>query len=275
MGHLMESCSHESFALTIAQPPNTRYPHSCMGPNNQTTFFGIPVAGLSAEEIVKCVESSTSRPFWIVTANPEILLCGKREPTYAETLKRANLRMVDGVGLSIMARLRGVHLTRVTGVDLSEALAQWAAQNHLSVALIGGERTDVAIRALHRLQAKIPGLRGIAESGGLITQDGEGDTMNDDARMRISLFDPGVIFVAFGHPKQERWIERYRHEFPNARAIIGVGGTLNYWAGTAKRAPNYIRAIGMEWLYRLITEPKRWKRIWDAVVIFPLISFIK
>jgi N-acetylglucosaminyldiphosphoundecaprenol N-acetyl-beta-D-mannosaminyltransferase len=245
-----------------------------MTPSNHTEFFGIPVDGLTMEEIISRVESSSARPFWIVTANPEILLFAKREPSYADTLRRADLRMVDGTGLSVMGRLRGARLTRVTGVDLAEELARWAAKNNRSVALIGGERTDVAIRALHSLQAKIPGLRGIAEHGGLITRDGEGDVMTDDACMRISLSDPAVIFVAFGHPKQERWIERYRHEFPNARAIIGVGGTLEYWAGTAKRAPGYIRAIGMEWLYRLITEPKRWKRIWDAVVVFPVTIFL-
>ena len=87
-----------------------------------------------------------------------------------------------------------------------------------------------------------------------MTADGEGDDTNDEARTRISLQDPGVIFVAFGHPKQERWIERHRQDFPNARVIIGVGGTFNYWAGASSRAPEWIRAIGFEWLYRLMTR---------------------
>jgi N-acetylglucosaminyldiphosphoundecaprenol N-acetyl-beta-D-mannosaminyltransferase len=237
-------------------------------------FFGITVDGISADDVISRIESSPARPFWIVTANPEILLFAKRNPSYAETLKRADLRIVDGFGLSLVGRLRGARLKRTTGVDLAERLARWAAQKGLSVALIGGEVPDVEKRALRALQARIPGLRGFTEAGGRVTADGEGDEANEEAKMRISLQDPGVIFVAFGHPKQERWIERGREDFPNARAIIGVGGTFNYWAGVSSRAPGWIRAIGLEWLYRLFTEPKRWKRIWDAVVAFPIMALL-
>ncbi len=238
--------------------------------HTSTSFFGITVDGLTVEEIISRIESSPARPFWIVTANPEILLFAKRNPSYAETLRRADLRIVDGFGLSLVGWLRGARLKRTTGVDLAERLACWAAQKGLSVALIGGEVPDVEKRALRALQAKIPGLRGFTEAGGRVSADGVGDEANDDAKMRISLQDPGVIFVAFGHPKQERWIERCREDFPNARAIIGVGGTFNYWAGASSRAPGWVRSIGFEWLYRLVTEPKRWKRIWDAVVVFPV-----
>jgi len=237
-------------------------------------FFGIRIDGIDADEVVHCIESNATRPFWIVTANPEILICAKREPTYASTLKHADLRIADGVGLTLMGRLQGKRLIRVTGVDLAEHIVRWAAKNGLPVALIGGRAPDVAQKALIALQAKIPGLRGMTEPGGRISNNGEGDETNDDAIMRLAMQDPAVILVAFGHPKQERWVERCRDYFPNARVIMGVGGSFDYWSGLLPRAPQWIRAIGLEWIYRLFTEPKRWKRIWNAVIVFPIAVLI-
>jgi N-acetylglucosaminyldiphosphoundecaprenol N-acetyl-beta-D-mannosaminyltransferase len=232
-------------------------------------FFGIRVDGVDADEVISRVEAGGTRPFWIVTANPEILLAAKRDSSYAETLKRADLRIADGFGLTLFGRLSNAQLKRTTGVDLAYRLSEWAMKNGLSIALIGGEHPDVAKRSLEALQDRFPGLKGFSEAGGVVDANGEGDATNDEARMRLTLQDPTIIFVAFGHPKQERWIERYRSEFPNARAIIGVGGSFNYISGILPRAPRWIRAIGFEWLYRLFTEPKRWRRIWNAVAAFP------
>jgi N-acetylglucosaminyldiphosphoundecaprenol N-acetyl-beta-D-mannosaminyltransferase len=237
-------------------------------------FFGIRVDSLSADEVISRIESSQARPFWVVTANPEILLTAKRDASYAETLQHADVRTVDGFGLALLGRLFGARLKRTTGVDLVFKLSEWATKNGLPVALIGAEHPDAAKRSLAALQAHFPRLRGFSEVGGIVDRGGEGNIANDEARMRIALQDPAIIFVAFGHPKQERWIERCRDEFPNARAVIGVGGAFDYISGVLPRAPRWMRAIGFEWLYRLFTEPKRGRRIWDALVLFP-ISFIQ
>ncbi len=86
----------------------------------------------------------------------------------------------------------------------------------------------------------------------------------------MMLFSPQVLLVAFGHPRQESWIASHRNDFADLRAVVGVGGTFNFWAGRIKRAPAWMRTIGLEWLWRLSQEPKRWRRIWNAVVVFPL-----
>ena len=88
---------------------------------------------------------------------------------------------------------------------------------------------------------------------------------------RPAFFDPHILFVAFGHPKQERWILNYAKEFTHLKAVVGVGGTFDVWAGDITRAPSLLRQLGLEWLWRLIQEPRRVKRIWNAVVVIPLL----
>ncbi len=101
-------------------------------------------------------------------------------------------------------------------------------------------------------------------------EDGTEDAASEATRERMMLFSPQVLLVAFGHPRQESWIASHRNDFADLRAVVGVGGTFNFWAGRIKRAPAWMRTIGLEWLWRLSQEPKRWRRIWNAVVVFPL-----
>lgn len=222
--------------------------------------LGVPIEGPSLHDVLK----SDAR--WIVTANPEILLQAKRDKTYRAILNQANLRVADGVGLTLIARLRGHKLHRVTGVDLAEAVAKTAKK----LALIGGEGENIAERALKYLN--VPG---IALQGGRVNADGSGDSTNDEAIHQLILEAPDVLLVAFGHPKQERWIAKNLPNLPSVRRVIGIGGAVDYWAGALPRAPKWMRALGLEWLFRLFHEPHRIKRIWNAVVIFPILALIK
>jgi N-acetylglucosaminyldiphosphoundecaprenol N-acetyl-beta-D-mannosaminyltransferase len=230
--------------------------------------FDIPVSGLSAEEILHFVNGA-QKCTWIVTANPEILLYARKDEAYRETVLHANLRIVDSAGLAMVGRLRGARPHRVPGVDLAKILIAWAHAHNLSIGLIGGGTLHSAAPALAHLQKAYPNLRGHAEEGGVVYADGTEDDLNASARKRLASAKPDILLVAFGHPKQERWIEKHLADFLDAKVIIGVGGTFDYWAGTISRAPKFIRALGLEWLYRLIREPKRWKRILHAVFVFP------
>jgi N-acetylglucosaminyldiphosphoundecaprenol N-acetyl-beta-D-mannosaminyltransferase len=218
--------------------------------------FGVPIEGPSLQDVLQ------GNARWVVTANSEILLHAKRDKAYRDILNKADLRVADGVGLTLVARLRGHKLHRVTGVDLAEALAKIATK----VALIGGAG-DTAERALKHLN--VPG---IALQGGQVNNDGTGDATNDENIHRLILEAPDVVLVAFGHPKQERWIANNLASLPSVRRIIGVGGTFDYWAGNVRRAPKWIRTIGLEWLFRLFVEPRRLRRMWDAVIVFPFLA---
>lgn len=233
-------------------------------------IFSISVEGVALQDVAAKLTANT-QPFWIVTANPEILLEARKQPTYAETLHKANLRMVDGFGLWLVLRLFGYKTKRVTGVELGEFLLQLAHVEHWKVAFIGGG-AGIAQRAAQEIQKAYPDLQIHTEEGGMVNADGSDDAQGIEARNRIKTFAPHILLVAFGHPKQEMWIEKHLNEFSSLKAIVGVGGTFDYWSGEKKRAPELLRAFGLEWLWRVISEPKRWKRILNAVIVFPVLA---
>jgi len=133
-----------------------------------------------------------------------------------------------------------------------------------------GGGSGIAEQAAEALKKKISGLSVTAEQGGQVEMNGQDDDVGEEARHRLTLFAPQILLVAFGHPKQERWIARHLVEFPSVKIVIGIGGAFDFWADTIKRAPFVIRRVGLEWLWRLILEPRRWKRIWNAVIVFPI-----
>jgi N-acetylglucosaminyldiphosphoundecaprenol N-acetyl-beta-D-mannosaminyltransferase len=244
-----------------------------MNSHSQIKCFGLEIQGLTSDGVIREIENrQPNNPYWIVTANPEILLQAKRDSVYAQTLRNADVRIVDSIGLKLLGLIQGKKLVRTAGVDMAEALVVWAHKTEQTVGFIGGQAPNIAAKAYAKMAEKYPGLKGLTENGGTVSKTGEGDDANDEARHRLTLLAPDILLVAFGHPKQELWIERYIQEFPTLKAVVGIGGTFDYWGGAVKRAPKWIRSIGMEWLYRLIKEPKRWKRIFDAVVVFPVLA---
>ncbi len=235
--------------------------------------FGIRVDGLAADEILRRADEplASRRPYWIVTANPEILLYARSHAAYRDAINGADARIVDGFGLQLAGLIRGRRLRRTTGVDLAERLVDRAAERGETVAFVGGG-TGIASQALERQRERHRNLKGYAFEGCSVNEAGEGDAKSEEMRHQVSIIGPDTLLVAFGHPKQEMWIARYLHEFPSVRVIMGVGGTFDYWAGTVPRAPRWTRALGLEWLYRLVREPRRIKRIWNAVIVFPILS---
>ncbi|MDO8618283.1 MAG: WecB/TagA/CpsF family glycosyltransferase [Candidatus Uhrbacteria bacterium] len=230
--------------------------------------FGISIEGCSVKTMMDRLRDKPS-PFWIVTANPEILLEARRDPSYANVLRQADLRSVDGFGLWLLLRLFGFDVTRVTGIDLAMELIRFAHDRQWRVGLIGGGGS-IAEKAAQEIKKRYPALIIMAENGGAVDLRGEDDQKGEEARHRLTLFDPQVLLVAFGHPKQESWIAKHKNAFPNLKVVIGVGGAFDVWAGKSKRAPTLFRQLGFEWLWRLIKEPRRIKRIWNAVIVFPI-----
>jgi len=234
-------------------------------------IFGVPIEGPGWPEVSAKLEAGES--LWLVTANPEILLEARKNSFYKDTLKRASLRLVDGFGLFLAMYVLRRKTKRLTGVELSEHLLQFAWHRELRVGFFGGEN-GAAERAAEDARMAYKGIQIHVEQGGRVSDDGKEDAATEEARHRMTMFSPQVLLVAMGHPRQERWIDEHRAEFPELKAVVGVGGTFNYWAGFAKRPPLLMRTLGLEWLWRLITEPKRWKRIWRAVVVFPILFLL-
>ncbi len=201
-------------------------------------------------------------PHQIVTVNPEFVMEARRNPAFRDVLARANLATPDGFGLLLVARWRGSPFRgRVTGVALTERIAQEAARRGWSLFLLGAA-PGVAERAAAALQRTNPGLR-IAGCYAGSPRPADEPAICE----RIAQARPDVLLVAYGHPAQDLWIAR-NQPILGVPVAIGVGGVFDFLAGTVPRAPAWMRRIGLEWLYRLIKQPWRWRRILVAVPLF-------
>lgn len=241
-------------------------------PNTSSSFdcFGLVIRGLGFAELVRQLDSlnSLGKSAMAVTANPEILLHARKNPDYWNVLRQADFRLVDSFGLWLLGRLKGARPHRLTGVDLAWKLCGLAQERGWKVALVGG-RSGVADEAAWKLRRDFPQLQVVAEQGGMVTPDGGDDETGAEARYRLTHYAPDILLAAFGHPRQEAWIARNLADMPSVKIAVGVGGTLDFWAGARRRAPGLMRNLGLEWLYRLAIEPRRWKRILAAVIVFP------
>jgi N-acetylglucosaminyldiphosphoundecaprenol N-acetyl-beta-D-mannosaminyltransferase len=191
----------------------------------------------------------------VTTPNPEIVMLARRDPAFQRTLNRAALNIPDGVGLLLAARLAGDRLREhVQGTDLVLMLAEESASAGYRWFLLGGHG-DVAQRAALALQRQFPGLQIVGTASGSPHEQ-------DDAATQAIIRHAGgvdVLLVAYGAPRQERWLDRnlVALEIPVG---IGVGGVFNYLSGDAPRAPAWVRKLHFEWLHRLVSQPWRWRR---------------
>lgn len=191
----------------------------------------------------------------ICTVNPEFLVDAGRLPAFRTALQQADLRVADGVGIAWAASLLGAPIPeRVTGSDGLFRLCEAAAQRGWSVYLLGAA-AGVADATASLLAARYPGLRIAGSFSG-----SPGPDEWREIEQRLWAVRPDLLFVAFGHPKQDLWIHAHRRDLA-ARVAIGVGGAFDYAVGAAPRAPLWMRRAGLEWLYRLVHQPWRWRRM--------------
>ena len=189
---------------------------------------------------------------YIVTANPEIVLRCREDAAYAAAVNGAKLVLADGVGDLCAARILGTPLPgRVAGADLVPRLLARLAERSGSVFLYGA-RPGVAERAGESLQSACPGLRIAGTENGYISDE----TALLEALEREK---PDLLLLGLGAPRQELWMAENRQRTP--AVMIGVGGLLDVFAGDIPRAPEAWQRLGLEWLYRLLREPRRFKRV--------------
>lgn len=190
----------------------------------------------------------------VVTPNPEMVMLARGDATFARTLAAADLAVPDGVGLLWASRLLGTPLRAlVPGSQLVPWLAARSAPRGDRWFLLGAA-PGVAEEAGQALQARYPGLVIVGTFAG----DGSpaGDAETRAAVQAAGLVD--LLLVAYGAPKQEAWMARNRDL--GVPVMIGVGGVFNYLAGRSRQAPRWVWRLGLEWLFRLVTEPWRWRR---------------
>lgn len=191
----------------------------------------------------------------VVTVNPEFVMAAQHNPLFLQCINQAELVMADGIGIVLAARyLHKPVPERVTGVDTLIALAQLCAERGYRVYLLGAA-PGIAEQAATRLQVLAPGLQIAGSYAGSPAEAEEADILE---RIRVSNAD--LLYVAYGAPAQDLWIQRNLERLPVAVAM-GVGGSFDFLAGKQRRAPRWMQHMGLEWLYRLYREPWRWRRM--------------
>ncbi len=190
---------------------------------------------------------------YVVTPNPEIVWLARTMPELRGALNGADLVIPDGIGVIYAAKILGTPLVeRVPGIELTEHLLAVCAEKGLPVYLLGA-KPGVAERAGKNLEKKHPGLHIAGCGDGYFQEDGP-----VLAALRAS--GARLILVCLGFPRQELWMAAHRHEVGDA-LMLGVGGSMDVFAGDVKRAPEAWRRLGLEWLYRLLSQPSRIRRM--------------
>jgi N-acetylglucosaminyldiphosphoundecaprenol N-acetyl-beta-D-mannosaminyltransferase len=231
-------------------------------------ILGIPVDILDTSQTLQRLEQFIlSRRFHqIATANTDFLAKAMHDPELKHILQVADMVVADGMPLVMASRWLRVPLPeRVTGADLVPRLAGMAAQKGYRLFMLGA-KPEVAASAKARLESNYPGIQIV---GCLSPPVGHVVTMDNETILRqIETARPDILLVAFGNPKQEKWIHMHRNRL-QVPVCIGVGGTFDFLAGSVARAPVWMQRSGLEWLYRFRQEPRRlWRRYRDDILFF-------
>ena len=218
-------------------------------------ILGVGFDNITSEQAVlrACEIIGGGEKSYVVTPNPEIVWMARRDEALRAAINGAGLVLPDGIGIIMAARiLRNPMREKVPGIDFAAALVDKLARSGGSVYLLGA-KPGVAQRAGQKLAQANPGLIIAGMEDGYFSEDGP-------VIEKINAASPDVLFVCLGAPKQELWMSANLEKL-NVRLCAGLGGSLDIFAGEAKRAPAFFRKLELEWLYRLICEPRRIKRM--------------
>jgi N-acetylglucosaminyldiphosphoundecaprenol N-acetyl-beta-D-mannosaminyltransferase len=235
--------------------------------DNKINFWGIEIGQESETRVFKKVDEMLGEGSvggFIATLNPEILLKAEKDKEYGKILNKADLKIVDGFGIKLVSFLKGKKVgDRVAGVDLAEYILNQAEKLDLKIGLIIRKN---GLSTKEDLRLKIEDL-GIKEFVMEEVEIPESNSWNFQ-ELDSGIGSVDILLVGLGAPFQEEFIWQIRNQLPNLKLAMGVGGTFDFWTGKRKRAPEFMRKIGMEWLWRLFMQPKRLGRIWKATVVF-------
>jgi N-acetylglucosaminyldiphosphoundecaprenol N-acetyl-beta-D-mannosaminyltransferase len=194
----------------------------------------------------------------IVTLNPETVMQARQSAALYETICGADLVVPDGTGIVFALRSRGFRTERIAGIDLAYLLMARLSSANGRVFLLGGA-PGVAAAAGARLARELPGLQIVGTHDGYFSAEHETMVLT-----KIRKAHPDLLVVGMGTPRQELWLARYWRSL-EVTVGIGVGGSIDIWAGRLQRAPMIMRRMGLEWLYRVWIQPQRWPRVIKSV----------
>jgi len=233
---------------------------------NRVRVLGIPVDAITMSAAVAYVDGlirGAAKGNYILAVNPEKVNVLQKDSFLKGMFESAALLLPDGIGVVLAVRLLfREKIERVPGADLMQNLCKAASEKGYRV-FVYGAAEDVNKKAVEKLTEKCPGIKIVGRCNGYIRDEDMEGLIN-----QINNSGTDILFIGLGSPKQEKWIQQYLPRL-NVKVCQGIGGTLDTIAGNVKRAPVFFQRMGLEWFYRLVSEPRRIRR----QVVLPVFAF--
>lgn len=226
-------------------------------------LFGIKIDDYDFAEALKAAEALivSDKVSQIVTINPEMFTCAENDKNFAKIIDEAEMVIPDGVGVKIALKITGQKAERIPGIDFAKKLIEYSSEKNIPIALVGAKE-EILQKTVENLKKEFPELNIVYAHNGYFENP-------DEIYQGIKNTSPKLILAALGSPKQEEFIYNSK-KIINPALLIGVGGSFDVWSGCVKRAPKMFQKLGLEWLYRTVTQPERFKRIFPALPLFLL-----
>jgi len=261
-------------------------------------FLGVKIDGVTKEQALQKVagflsgglpgEALAKTGHKIFTPNPEFVVKAQKDEYFKKVLNSGDLNLCDGMGLQIFTGIK-----RVPGVDFMLEICRLASEQGRAVYLLGSGSDEVVKKTAEKLQIQFPNLKLVGHDKGPMIDElrirskalqlrrasneenifsslltPSNCELSADCIAKINAIRPDILFVAFGMGKQEKWIYENLAKMPSVKIAMGVGGSFDFISGKVKRAPLFLRRLGLEWVYRLVQEPRRIGRIFNATAKF-------
>jgi len=232
-------------------------------------ILGVKLDGLNLTDTVEQIHDylNSAGQYHIATVNPEFLVDAHYNTKFKEILNRCSHNTVDGFGIKLAGLFKGYSFKRCTGIDLVTELAKRDFISKERIYLLGG-REGIGYAASKKLKQLNPNIQIVRYMSGFVNIKDPSLYEYNNILGSINQLEPTILFVAYNAPYAQEFIDEYLDKMPSVKVAIGLGGTFDFLAGTIQRAPKFFRMLGLEWLYRLIMQPSRIKRIYNAVFKF-------
>jgi len=234
----------------------------------ESKILGVKINPLGWEEILNLLEEKITahKKVQVATVNNEFIVEAQKNEKFKDTLAQTFLSIPDSAGVVwALKKLHKIEAEKTPGVELFLKLCRLAQLKGYKIFLLGGA-SGVGEAVKKKIEEQYLGIPEISVLDGIEVSPDKNDP---ELLEKINAAEPQILFAALGAPKQELWI-RNNIEHIDANIFVGIGGTLDYISGRVPRAPEWIRKIGLEWLFRLFQQPSRFPRIFRAVIVFPI-----
>ncbi len=221
-------------------------------------ILGYGVDGYDFEQALEYAQDNGGQ---VVTINPEMILAAQKSSEFSQIINDAELVIPDGIGVQIGLQILGHKVKRIPGIEFGYSLLEKYSIAGKRVALVGAKPEVIAL-AVKNLKDKMPNLNIVYSHDGYFSDDNE-------IIKGLVESSADLILIALGSPKQEFFISKLKSHMPKS-LMVGLGGSFDVWAGVVKRAPKIYQKLGLEWLYRTVKEPQRFKRIFPTLPLFLL-----